>query len=192
MSIQRAPGADGVALEVRSESAVGDRRVALRIEADAQGAPVRYALDERRGTTIALRIAGQRQRGRFATQTRTDSSEAAREFLTVPGAVILDDEGIAQYALLLQGPRPTAAGASRAIPIVAPRGDRQGSAQLTLESQRDSVAIDGIGRPAWRWRLVTDREERQWLWSDADGRLLRLSVPARQLDARRDEFPRTP
>ena len=192
ISVHRATGGDGVALELRSESALGERRIALRIDADARGAPLRYALEERRGTEIALRIVGQRQRNRFATQTRAGGTEAAREFLAVAGTVIVDDDGLAQYALLLQGQRTAPERGRRTLQTVAPRGDRQGSITLTRAADPDTVTIDGQLRPAVRWQLVTDRQETRWLWSDAEGRLLRVSIPARQLDARRDEFPRSP
>jgi hypothetical protein len=192
ISVHRASAADGVALELRSESAIGDRRIALRIDAEAVGAPVRYALEERSGTEITLRIIGQRQRTRFATQTRAGGTEAAREFLATTGTVILDDDGLAQYALLLQGQHSVPTGSRRTIRTIAPRADRQGSVQLTRAADSDTVTIDGLIRPAIRWELVTDRQETRWLWSDSMGRLLRVSIPARQLDARRDEFPRSP
>ena len=102
-SVQRVVTNDGGTIELRSESAVGDTRTAVRLEADSAGTPVRYSIEARRGTEQILRLGGQRVRGRFATLARSVTGEAAREYLLRPGAVVVEEDGIVQYALLVRG-----------------------------------------------------------------------------------------
>ena len=187
-SIRRVVAPDGAVLELRAESANGEQRSAMRLETDSAGTPVRYSLEERRGADITRRLGGQRLRGRFATLARGVTGEAAREYLLTPGAIILEDDGVLQYALLVRG-RHAEVGVPQAIPTLTPTNNRQGSVSLVLESQRDTVVIAGASRAAWRWRAVLTGGDSRTIWADADGRLLRVLLPARGIDAVRDDVP---
>ncbi len=187
--MQRVLTADGATLELRAESAVGDRRSAVRLEADSAGSPVRYSVEERTGAMVTLRLGGQRVRGRFTTLARSTSGEAAREYLLAPGAVVLEDDGVLQYALLVLN-RPHVAGDSTVIPVLTPIANRQGTVQLSLMTISDTVVIAGSRRLAKRWRAVTDRGESRFIWADAEGRLLRVQIPSRGFNALRDDVPR--
>lgn len=188
-SIQRVTSNDGGTIELRSESAVGETRTALRLEADSAGTPVRYSLEARRGAEQTLRLGGQRVRGRFATLARSLSGEAAREYLLRPGAVVVEDDGVVQYALLLRG-RSLAEGEGVTLPSLTPVANTQGAVRVVLEASRDEVVIAGARRPARRFRVVTASGETRLVWAEADGLLLRLSIPARGLEALRDDVPR--
>jgi hypothetical protein len=188
-SIQRVVTNDGGTIELRSESAVGDTRTAIRLEADSAGTPVRYSIEARRGAEETLRLGGQRVRGRFATLARSVTGEAAREYLLRPGAVVVEDDGIVQYALLVRG-RPLAEGAGVTLPSLTPTANSQGVVRVVLEAERDVVIIAGARRTARRYRIVTDAGEARLVWAEVEGLLLRLSIPARGLDAVRDDVPR--
>ncbi len=188
-SVQRVTSQDGGTLEVRSESALGDRRVAMRLEADSAGTPVRYSVEERRGADVTLRLGGQRVRGRFATLARSSTGEAAREYLLRPGAVVVEDDGIVQYALLVRD-RRLADGAGVTLPSLTPIANSQGAVRLVLETHSDTIVVAGVRREARRWRVTTSSGDLRLLWADADGRLLRLTIPARNLEALRDDVPR--
>lgn len=188
-SIRRIATQDGAVLELRAESAIGEQRTAMRLEADSAGTPVRYSLEERTGADITRRLGGQRVRGRFATLARGVTGEAAREYLLTPGAIILEDDGLLQYALLVRG-RHAEVGVTQAIPTLTPTDNRQGSVRLVLETQRDTVVVAGARRAAWRWRVVLTSGDSRTIWADADGRLLRVLLPARGIDAVRDDVPR--
>jgi len=188
-SIQRVVTNDGGTIELRSESAVGDTRTAVRLEADSAGTPVRYSIEARRGAEETLRLGGQRVRGRFATLARSVTGEAAREYLLRPGAVVVEDDGIVQYALLVRG-RPLAEGAGVTLPSLTPTANSQGVVRVVLEAERDVVIIAGARRTARRYRIVTDAGEARLVWAEVEGLLLRLSIPARGLDAVRDDVPR--
>jgi hypothetical protein len=188
-SIQRVASPDGVSLEVRSEAAAGDRRAAMRLEADSAGTPVRYSVEERRGAEVTLRLGGQRVRGRFATLARSLTGEAAREFLLRPGAVVVEEDGVILHALLVRG-RTLAQGAGVTLPSLTPIANAQGFVRVVLEADADVVSIAGARLAAQRWRIVTTAGEERLLWTDRDGRPLRLAIPARGLEARRDDIPR--
>lgn len=188
-SIQRIVSNDGGTIELRSESAVGDTRTALRLEADSAGTPVRYSVESRRGAEQTLRLGGQRLRGRFATLARSVTGEAAREYLLRPGAVVVEDDGVVQYALLLRG-RSLAEGEGVTLPSLTPIANSQGAVRIVLEAERDAVVIAGARRVAKRFRVVTASGETRLVWTEGDGLLLRLSIPARGLEALRDDVPR--
>lgn len=176
-------------LELRAESAIGDRRAAVRLETDSVGTPMRYSVEERTGSTVTLRLGGQRVRGRFATLARSTTGESAREYLLAPGALVLEDNGVLQYALLIRN-RTTVRGDSVVIPVLTPIANRQGSARLSLLADNDTVVIAGSRRVALRWEVVTSDRELRLIWADADGRLLRIQIPARGFNALRDDVPR--
>ena len=188
-SMQRITSPDGGTLEVRSESALGDRRVAMRLETDSAGTPVRYSVEERRGADVTLRLGGQRVRGRFATLARSATGEAAREYLLRPGAVVVEEDGIVQYALLVRD-RPLAVSAGVTLPSLTPIANTQGAVRIVLETATDTIAVAGARREARRWRLTASSGDQRLIWSDGEGRLLRLTIPARRLEALRDDVPR--
>lgn len=187
-SVQRVATNDGGTVEVRSESAVGDTRTALRLEADSAGTPVRYSVEARRGAEETLRLGGQRVRGRFATLARSITGESAREYLLRPGAVVVEDDGIVQYALLVR--RRLAEGTGVTLPSLTPTANSQGAVRVVLEAERDVVVIAGARRTARRFRIVTSNGEARLVWAEGDGLLLRVSIPSRGLDAVRDDVPR--
>ena len=188
-SMQRAGSPDGTTLELRAKSAIGDRRSAVRLETDSAGTPVRYSVEERSGSTVTLRLGGQRVRGRFATLARSTSGEAAREYLLAPGAQVLEDDGLLQYALLIRH-RSLAVGEFVDIPVLTPIANRQGSVRLTLMSRSDTVVVAGSRREASLWRVIAHGGEARFIWADDEGRLLRIHIPVRGFNALRDDVPR--
>ena len=188
-SMQRSVTADGALVDVRAESSLRDRRGALRLTVDSAGTPVRYVLEERRGTELALRLGGQRERGRFTTLARSLTGESAREYLLRPGAVIVEEEGVIPHVLLVRE-RRLAAGEGITLPSLSPTANAQGVVRIVLEAVSDTVSLAGTRRVAQRWRVVTGTGELRQLWTDPEGRLLRLTIPSRAFDARRDDVPR--
>lgn len=188
-SMQQVATVEGASLALRAESAVGDRRTAMQLETDSLGTPIRYSIEERVGTTVTLRLGGQRVRGRFTTLARSTTGEAAREYLLVPGALVIEDFGVVQYALMIRR-RLMAVGDSVAVPILTPAANRQRVVLLTYLTRSDTVAVAGSRRAAHRWQVRSDAGEIRLLWADDEGRLLRLEVPSRRLVAVRDDVPR--
>jgi len=188
-SIRRMASQDGAVIELRAESAIGERKSAVRLETDSAGTPVRYSLEERTGAELTRRLGGQRLRGRFTTLARSVTGEASREYLLVPGAIILEEDGLLQYALLIRG-RHHENGEGITVPTLTPTENRQGVVRLVMEASLDSVVIAGVRRAASRWRAVPVSGDARTIWADTEGRLLRVLFPARGLDAIRDDVPR--
>jgi hypothetical protein len=188
-SIQQVATIDGSSLALRAESAVGDRRSAMQLETDSLGTPTRYSIEDRVGTTVTLRLGGQRVRGRFTTLARSTTGEAAREYLLVPGALVIEDFGVVQYALMIRR-RLMGVGDSVAVPILTPSANRQGVVQLSYLTRSDTVSIAGSRRAAHRWQVRSEAGEIRLLWADDEGRLLRFEVPSRRFVAVRDDVPR--
>jgi len=185
-SLRRVGSAEGVEFELRAESAIGDRRLATRLETDSAGTPLRYSAEVRAGATLVLRLGGQRTRGRFATLARTDRGEAAREYLLPGGAVVLEAESFHQAAMLLIGRADRTDFQVRAL---APMENLEREVRVTLDAAVDTVTVAGVRLTAARW-VIDDPTARRVLWTDAEGRVLRVTVPARGLEAIRDDVPR--
>jgi hypothetical protein len=185
-SLRRVGAADGVEYELRAEAAIGDRRIATRLETDSAGTPLRYSAEVRSGTTLVLRLGGQRTRGRFATLARTDRGEAAREYLLPAGAVVLDAESFHQAALLIIGRRDRTDFVLRAL---APMENREREVRVTLDAPVDTVSVAGVRLLASRW-VIDEATGRRVVWTDAERRVLRVTVPALGLEAIRDDVPR--
>ncbi len=185
-SLRHIGSPEGVEFELRAESAIGDRRLATRLETDSAGTPLRYSAEVRSGTEVVLKLGGQRIRGRFATLARTDRGEAAREYLLPPGSVVLEIEAFHQASLLMH--RRDGRTDFRVMAL-APMENREREIRVTRESESDSVTVAGIWLDASRW-VIDDSSNRRVLWTDRDGRLLRVTVPALGLEAIRDDVPR--
>ena len=188
-SAQQLTTNEGPTIELRSESAVGDHRTAMRLEADSAGTPLRYSVEERRGAEQTLRLGGQRVRGRFATLARSVTGESAREYLLLPGAVVVEEDGLVQHMLLVRR-GPLAVGSGMTLPSLTPVANTQGAVRVVLEADADVVTIAGARRTAQRYRIVTASGEVRLVWAEHDGQLLRISMPSRGLEAIRDDVPR--
>jgi hypothetical protein len=189
-SIRNLQGPDGRIIEFRAESAVGTRRSAFRLEVDSTGQPLRYAVEVRDGVDVQLRLGGQRVRGRFATLARGRRGEAAREYLLGERVHVLDEGAVHQYAGLLEHYLSLDVGESLVVPVLSPMENVQNRVQIILEARDDAVVIAGTRRVAWRWKVTPLGGEPRLVWTDADGRLLRLLVTSTGFEALRDDVPR--
>lgn len=188
-SLRKVPSPDGSTFELRAESTYGDRRSAVQLATDSLGVPLRYSVEVRDEATVSVRLGGQRVRGRFATQARRPKGEAAREFLLLPGSIVLESEQFEQLCFVVRG-RTTTAGTPFTLPVIAPLDGTQQTLHVLLESLTDSVSIAGVRRPARRWTLDDSAGLSRTVWTDAEGRVLRVLIPSRRVEAIRDEIPR--
>ena len=111
--------------------------------------------------------------GRFSARIVSPAGEMMREYLASDGAVVVD-EGIAhQYYFLAQ----RAGSTSARIPVLVPRESRQVMVTVTPSG---SQALDVAGRRIEARHLVVSASGRatQEVWVDAEGRVLRVSVPS--------------
>ena len=118
-------------------------------------------------------ITGAMAGGRFSARIVSPAGEMMREYLASDGAVVVD-EGIAhQYYFLAQRAGSTTA----RVPVLVPRESRQVVVTVTPSG---SEALDIAGRRIDARHLIVSASGRATheVWVDADGRVLRVSVPS--------------
>jgi hypothetical protein len=184
-SIRRTPGGESGTVYVASATvSYTDRRLSPALRADAAGAPLAYQMEVRVGSEVQERLTGQVGRGRFSAVTKTPRGESSKEYVVSDGALILDDDVFHQYFFVAQGRR------TGSVPVVVPRRN----AQLTMRiEERGSEALTIGGQRVDARHLVlkdasgtADRD----IWVDAQNRVLKVALSARNIVATRDEAPR--
>ena len=129
-------------------------------------------------------ITGSVAGGRFSARIVSPAGEMMREYLASDGAVVVDDGLVHQYYFVAQ----RAGSAGTRVALLIPRESRQviatvsagGSEPIDIGGKRVDarlLRVSGAGLP-----------ERQ-LWVDAQGRVLRFSIPSRGFVATRTALP---
>jgi hypothetical protein len=161
----------------------GGSEVIANVQVSGAGLrPVAYDL-ELRGAD-ARRIRGSVTGSRASARTMSPAGETMREYLVTEGAVILDDGVAHHYYFMAQR---AAAGAAR-TPIMVPRESRQMLATLTMGGE-ESVSAGGTTTRARRLTVEPAGGDARHVWIDAQGRVLRVEVPARNYTAVRTTLP---
>lgn len=132
----------------------------------------------------ARRIRGSVTGSRAAARTTSPSGETMREYLVSDGAVVLDD-GVAHHYFFLA--MRAAAGATL-VPVMIPRENRQVQARITAAGE-ESIAAGGTNIRARRFNIEPNGGDVRSVWVDAEGRVLRVEVPARNFVAVRVALP---
>lgn len=115
---------------------------------------------------LSVRLAGQR----YVSRIQTELGEEEREFLARPGTRILE-EAVAHHYYFLR----TAREGSR-IPAIEPRTRRQ--LQLVVSAPEETELRVGGVRVQARKVTLSAGDETRAVWFDAQGRVLRVEVPA--------------
>jgi hypothetical protein len=161
-------------------SVSGTSRVVAVLRTDTTGAPLDFQLDGRESSEPRERITIQATRDRLTARSQSPRGESAREYFLRPGMAILDDEFAHQYYFLtLQG--------RDAVTAVLPR--RNELTQLHVLSKGDDAIEIAGNRITARHYTVSDNVSERQLWTDSEGRVLRVEVPALALIAVRDALP---
>jgi hypothetical protein len=181
-SIRRVPDGGRFVLLSQATIAWDDRRLAPALRTDSLGVPLSYQMEVRTEGRVGTRVSATAAGSRLALRVTTDRGESARQLPVADRTVILDDEVVHHhYFVVRQG--------AGTMSVIVPR--RLGREDVVV-TVRPSTAIEiGTGTVPARHFLVTDPAGVVTdVWVDADGRLLRLAVPARGFVAIRDEPPR--
>jgi hypothetical protein len=132
----------------------------------------------------AEQIKGRVVGGRFSAQIVSPAGEMMREYLAGDGAVVAD-EGVAhQYYFLAR----RADARSARVPVIIPRLNRQVVAQVAFGGA-DKIAIAGRSYEAQKYTISAAGTPTREVWTDAEGRVLRLEVPERKFVAQRVAAP---
>lgn len=159
--------------EVSSELQVGGR--SLR--------PAAYEV--RVEGTDAERITGRVVGSRFSAQIVSPAGESMREYLAGEGAVLAED-GVAHHYYFLA--RRVEGGATR-IPVIIPRQSRQVTAQIAVTGS-ERVTVDGESLEAKKISIAPAGGQSRFVWVDAQGRVLRMEIPASNFVAARVDAPK--
>ena len=132
----------------------------------------------------AEQIKGRVVGGRFSAQIISPAGEMMREYLAGDGAVVAD-EGVAhQYYFLAR----RADAKSARIPVIIPRLNRQVMAQVTFVGA-DRIAIAGRSYDAQKYTVTAAGTPAREIWTDPEGRVLRLEIADRKFVAQRVGAP---
>lgn len=179
--IARVPAAGGQVFRASGTTVMEDRRYTTVLGTDSTGLPVAY---EARLTYEGknLRIEGRGRPGRFSVLSTTTGGESAREYVLENGALLMEEEVFLHYFFV-----PLAAANSR-VAVIVPRSAHQDSHSIAAKGT-ETVEIAGVKVPARRFSISSDGASRD-VWVDALGRLLKVSIPEKDLVALRDDPPR--
>ena len=182
-TIRRTPAAEGASVIVASATvSYGDRRLSPALRATADGTPLAYQVDVQVANETRERFRGQAGRGRFSATMRTPSGDSSKEYVVTDGALILDDDVFHHYYFIAQRqPGGT-------MTVVIPRRNVQ--VAMTVES-RGAEPVTVGGTPLNATHLVV-RERGgavRDVWVDAQGRVLRVRLADRGIEALRDDPP---
>jgi hypothetical protein len=157
-------------------------RISTTLGADSTGAPVVYVAKVESKGSVA-EIEGRGRPGRFSVVFRTKGGESAREYVLENGALLMDDEVFHHFFFV------ALAAAHSRVAVIVPRGAQQ--SQFSLASRgAESVEIAGNRLPARRFSLTSAEGATRDVWVDERGRLLKVSIPEKDLVALRDDPPR--
>lgn len=160
-----------------------DRRLAPALVTDAAGVPVTFTLDVRTGTVRTARVSAQVTRGRFTLRTQTPSGESARELVLPVGTVLVDEDVFHEYFFL------ALVGRHGSVSVLDPLTGAQTSAQV-IDSGPERLTVGGRFIDVHRLTITDVKAQVRLVWVDAQGRVVRVEIPERQVVAVRDDPPR--
>lgn len=179
--IARVPGPGVQVYRASGTTVVEDRRYSTVLGTDSAGMPVSY---EAKLTYEgkSLRIEGRGRPGRFSVLSSTTGGESAREYVLENGALLMEEEVFLHFFFV-----PLASGIS-SVSVIVPRSAQQ-TAFTVASRGEESVEIAGVKVAGRRFTISSNGLQRD-VWVDALGRLLKVSIPERELVALRDDPPR--
>lgn len=179
--IARVAAAGGQVYRGSGTTVVEDRRYATVLGTDSTGIPVSYEARLSYGGKN-LRIEGRGRPGRFSVLSSTAGGESAREYVLDNGALLMEEEVFLHFFFV-----PLAAANAR-VSVIVPRTPQQSWFDVASVGS-ESVDIAGVKIPARRYSISSNGLARD-VWVDHLGRLLKVSIPDKDLVALRDDPPR--
>lgn len=157
----------------------------FRLQLDAELRPTFFELVDRRAGQHG--VVGVRSGNRLQLRSRSEEGERWKELLLEPGLVVIP-RGVAHpYHFVV---RVLESGSEAPLPAVVPdAGERR---TMTVESRSPATVTVGGRELESVLRELRVGEETHRVWTDAEGRVLRVEVPARSWTATRTEVPGGP
>jgi hypothetical protein len=181
-ALRHTAGKGGLLLVAATRTPAHDLDVALELSSDS--VPVSFQQTETVSGRVVRRVSATVSGRRFSARASSTESEIARELPVSPPLIIMGEEDYTAFAFL---PRPDS-GRSRTVTVIR-TADLTSQSALVDGGISDSVRIQGHQLHGRRFALhFPDGEERHF-WIGADGRLLRVAIPASGILATRAEPP---
>jgi hypothetical protein len=130
-------------------------------------------------------IAGRVVGSRFSAKILSSAGEEMREYLAGEGAVVVD-EGVAHHYYFLAQRVSTE---SAQVPIIIPRRNQQVMARVSTRGS-EPVTVGAEQLPGRKLVVSAPGGPDRHVWVDAQGRVLRLEIPARNYVAARQAAPK--
>jgi hypothetical protein len=144
--------------------------------------PAAYEMEVRGGDAQGIRAT---VRGsRVSARIMSSAGENQREYLVSDGAVLID-EGVAHQYYFLARRGGTG---SVTVPIVMPRQSKQVNASITFRGD-ESISVAGKSVQARHIVVAPAGSAVVDVWADAQGRVLKIEIPARKYVAVRTALP---
>ncbi len=175
-------GSGGLEYVARATVAFSDRRLTPALRSDSMGTPFDYQIESRGTTTGTERWSGKITRGRVSARINSARGESAKEYIVTDGALIIDDDVFHQYFFLAR--RST----ESSVAIVVPRRNVQLVVRLAVTGQ-ERVTIGTKDLDARHLVITEPSGATREVWLDAQGRVLKVAIPSRNLVALRDDPP---
>ncbi|MFI5310841.1 MAG: hypothetical protein ACHQQ3_06380 [Gemmatimonadales bacterium] len=181
-SVRSTPGSGAPVLVAQGRLTIGTRRLSPGLNADTTGFVLRYQNEVRVGGRVTETYSGVTSRDHYSSRIQRDDGESAREFRLPPGTVAVDDEVVHQLWFVARR------GAGAVVPVLVPRRNLVETVRVELVGA-ERLTIDVREFETTHLRLRTDgtgviRD----VWMDADGHMLKASIPAMKLVAVRDDL----
>jgi len=180
-TIRRLGGPDRNSFMAKASVVYDDVHLSPALRADQDGSPLAYQIEVKAGAELRERLSGQLGRGRFSARVKTPRGESAKEYIVSDGALVLDDEIFHQYYFLARAELGT-------VPVVIPRRNTQVAMRVEMQG-KESLSIGGIGVEARHLVIMEPGGARRHVWTDEQGRVLKVMLEESGITAIRDELP---
>jgi hypothetical protein len=181
--IRAVPGSGGETFLAQGNVLTGAQRLSVVLATDSAGSPLRYTLEALQDGRVVETTSGESNRGIWLGRSRRESGESAREF-RLPAGAVANEVSVAHqlwFALRRGGGRMLML-QPRSLTVVEVIVEDAGPDHVTL-------GLQDIVTRRWVLRPTTGAVPIREAWTDLQGRVLRLRVPALDLEALRDEPP---
>lgn len=174
---------NGRYLTATSQASYGDLKVTPALSLDsASGAPVLYRVELRSPELGVERLQATGRPGRLSSVAQRSGGQSAKEYVFAGNVIIIEEDVYHHYAML------TLTGRTGAVTVVVPRRGEQRKASIADRGSA-SVHVNGRATPARHLTLQVGAEAHE-LYVDPAGRLLKVVIPSRGVEAVREELPR--
>lgn len=180
--IIRQPGPDGAAYTLSSTRIIEGRIIRTSLKTDSSGQPITYLRQESGGSPVTVMASGKTV-GRLTVNFNEGDRRSSKDYLMKSGSLLLDDDLFHQlyFVCLEAGAGPVA--------YIAPAARRSATEDLVAVGEEELELGNKARVPARHFALGTGAARRD-IWIDSSKRLLRISIPGRQIEALRDDPPR--